>query len=111
MRRRAGLVSRPLSILGTRVVRTEDPVFLTRGATYTDDLTDERLAGALHLTLVRSPIAHATITSIDTSAAKQAPGVVAVVTAADCDLEPLLLFSGANKKMLRPYLATGRVRF
>jgi carbon-monoxide dehydrogenase large subunit len=100
-----------MSILGTRVHRVEDPAFLTRGGTYTDDLTDARLAGAVHLTLVRSPIAHATITSIDTSAAKQAPGVVAVVTAADCDLEPLLLFSGANKKMVRPYLATDRVRF
>ena len=30
-----------MSILGTRVVRTEDPLFLTRGATYTDDLVDE----------------------------------------------------------------------
>nr|WP_308253138.1 hypothetical protein [Pseudonocardia sp. ICBG601] len=75
-----------MSILGTRVVRTEDPVFLTRGATYTDDLTEERLTGALHLTLVRSPLAHATITSIDTSAALAAPGVVAVVTGADLDI-------------------------
>jgi aerobic carbon-monoxide dehydrogenase large subunit len=48
-----------MSIMGTRVVRTEDPKFLSRGATYTDDLTDERLTGALHLTLVRSPLAHA----------------------------------------------------
>jgi aerobic carbon-monoxide dehydrogenase large subunit len=100
-----------MSILGTRVVRTEDPVFLTRGATYTDDLTDERLTGALHLTLVRSPIAHATITSIDVEAAKEAPGVVAVVTGADCDLEPALLFPAANKAMLRPFLAVDRVRY
>ncbi len=100
-----------MSILGTRVVRTEDPVFLTRGATYTDDLTDERLTGALHLTLVRSPIAHATITSIDTSEALAAPGVVAVVTGADLDLDPALLFPGANKAMTRPFLATEKVRF
>jgi carbon-monoxide dehydrogenase large subunit len=100
-----------MSILGTRVVRTEDPVFLTRGATYTDDLTDERLTGALHLTFVRSPLAHATITSIDTSAALESPGVVAVVTGADLGLEPALLFPGANKSMVRPFLATDRVRF
>ncbi|MEJ8281011.1 xanthine dehydrogenase family protein molybdopterin-binding subunit [Pseudonocardia spirodelae] len=100
-----------MSILGTRVVRNEDPVFLTRGATYTDDLTEERLTGALHLTLVRSPLAHATITSIDTSAALDAPGVVAVVTGADLDISPALLFPGANKAMTRPFLATDRVRF
>ncbi|MBW0105071.1 xanthine dehydrogenase family protein molybdopterin-binding subunit [Pseudonocardia sp. KRD291] len=100
-----------MSILGTRVVRTEDPVFLTRGATYTDDLTDERLTGALHLTLVRSPVAHATIASIDTSEALAAPGVVAVVTGADLDIDPALLFPGANKAMTRPFLASERVRF
>ena len=41
------------SILGTRVLRTEDPGFLTTGAVYTDDLDDERLAGAVHVTFVR----------------------------------------------------------
>jgi carbon-monoxide dehydrogenase large subunit len=106
-----GIVSPAMSILGTRVVRTEDPVFLTRGATYTDDLTDERLTGALHLTLVRSPLAHAKITSIDTEAAKAAAGVVAVYTGADLDLQPALLFPAANKAMLRPFLATDTVRY
>ena len=48
-----------MSILGTRVVRIEDPAFLTRGAVYTDDVQDERLAGACHVFFVRSPIAHA----------------------------------------------------
>jgi carbon-monoxide dehydrogenase large subunit len=72
-----------MSILGTRVVRTEDPLFLTAGATYTDDLVDERLEGAVHATFVRSPVAHARITAIDTSAAASAPGVVAVLTADD----------------------------
>ncbi|NMH98087.1 xanthine dehydrogenase family protein molybdopterin-binding subunit [Pseudonocardia acidicola] len=100
-----------MSILGTRVVRVEDPVFLTRGATYTDDLTDERLTGALHLTLVRSPLAHARITSIDVEGARQAPGVVAVITGADLDLEAPLLFPAANKAMVRPWLATDVVRF
>jgi carbon-monoxide dehydrogenase large subunit len=100
-----------MSIMGTRVVRTEDPVFLSRGATYTDDLTDERLTGALHLTLVRSPLAHGRITGIDVEAAKAAPGVVAVFTAADLDLSPALLFPAANRAMVRPFLARDRVRF
>ena len=100
-----------MSIMGTRVVRTEDPVFLSRGATYTDDLTDERLTGALHLTLVRSPLAHARVTAIDVGAAREAPGVVAVLTGADIDLAPQLLFEGANRGMVRPFLATDKVRF
>jgi carbon-monoxide dehydrogenase large subunit len=100
-----------MSIMGTRVVRTEDPVFLSRGATYTDDLTDERLNGALHLTLVRSPLAHGRITGIDVEAAKAAPGVIGVFTAADLDLSPALLFPAANRAMVRPFLATDRVRF
>jgi carbon-monoxide dehydrogenase large subunit len=105
------LVSRPMSIMGTRVVRTEDPVFLSRGATYTDDLIDERLTGALHLTLARSPLAHAMITSVDVEGARQAPGVADVVTGADIDLAPALLFGGANEAMVRPWLATDKVRF
>ena len=100
-----------MSIMGTRVIRNEDPVFLSRGATYTDDLTDERLTGALHLTLVRSPLAHARITSVEVEEARSAPGVVAVVTGADIDLEPALLFPMAAKAMVRPWLATDTVRF
>jgi aerobic carbon-monoxide dehydrogenase large subunit len=100
-----------MSIMGTRVVRTEDPVFLSRGAIYTDDLTDERLTGALHLTLVRSPLAHARITAVDVEQARTAPGVVAVVTGADIDLPPPLLFPAAAKGMVRPWLATEKVRF
>src|SRR6201991_1270236 len=107
-----GALASPLmSIMGTRVVRTEDPVFLSRGATYTDDLTDERLTGALHLTLVRSPLAHARVTAIDVEAAREAPGVVAVFTGADLDIPPLLLFEGANRGMGRSFLARDKVRF
>jgi carbon-monoxide dehydrogenase large subunit len=73
------------SILGTRVLRTEDPGFLTTGAVYTDDLVDERLAGAVRVTFVRSPVAHARIVSIDTEAAAGMPGVVAVLTADDLE--------------------------
>jgi len=74
-----------MSILGTRVVRTEDPRLLTAGGTYVDDLRVPELARASRVTFVRSPIAHALITGIDVSAARAAPGVVAVLTAADLD--------------------------
>src|SRR5215468_1911642 len=74
-----------MSILGTRVVRTEDPRLLTVGGTYVDDLRVPELAQAARVTFVRSPLAHALITGIDVSAAKKASGVVAVLTAADID--------------------------
>src|SRR5215469_11985751 len=74
-----------MSILGTRVVRTEDPRLLTVGGTYVDDLRVPELAQAARVTFVRSPLAHALITGIDVSAAREAPGVVAVLTVADID--------------------------
>ena len=67
------------------MVRTEDPRLLTAGGTYVDDLREPELAQAARVTFVRSPIAHALITGIDVSAAREAPGVVAVLTAADLD--------------------------
>ena len=69
-----------MSILGTRVLRTEDPRFLTTGGVYTEDVVDERLGGACHAFFVRSPIAHARILRVDVSAALTAPGVVAAFT-------------------------------
>jgi len=69
-------------VIGTRLLRREDPALLTGEGRYTDDL---QIPGALHMALVRSPFAHARITSIDTDAAKASPGVRAVYTAADLD--------------------------
>src|SRR5207247_6351104 len=78
-----------MSILGTRVIRTEDPRLLTAGGVYVDDLRTPELNGAARLTFVRSPLAHARITGIDTSAAVSEPGVVAVLTVQDMtDLAP-----------------------
>jgi len=74
-----------MSILGTRVVRTEDPRLLTAGGTYVDDLRVPELTDAARVTFVRSPIGHARITGIDTTAAREAPGVVAVLTIQDMD--------------------------
>ncbi|MHB1432153.1 MAG: xanthine dehydrogenase family protein molybdopterin-binding subunit [Streptosporangiaceae bacterium] len=103
-----------MSILGTRVLRTEDPKFLTTGGEYTADVTDERLAGACHVFFVRSPVAHARITRVDASAALDAPGVIAVITGADLaglpDLKPMDPDT-MNVRMLRRPLATDVVRF
>ena len=63
-----------MSILGTRVVRTEDPRLLTAGGSYTDDLRLPELDGAVRATFVRSPVAHARITGIDAGAALASPG-------------------------------------
>jgi aerobic carbon-monoxide dehydrogenase large subunit len=96
-----------MSILGTRVVRTEDPRLLTAGGTYTDDLRLPELAGALRVTFVRSPVAHAEITRIDAKEALDSPGVVAVLTAADADDLP----PAAVRPTTEPLLATDRVRY
>jgi aerobic carbon-monoxide dehydrogenase large subunit len=96
-----------MSILGTRVVRTEDPRLLTRGGVYTDDLRVPELDGAARITFVRSPIAHARITGIDTGAALASPGVVAVLTAADMDDAA----PGRPRPTTEPLLATDRVRY
>jgi carbon-monoxide dehydrogenase large subunit len=77
------------SILGNRVIRKEDPKFLTTGGVYVDDMDEPLLEGALHVTYARSAVAHARITRIDTAAAAGAPGVVAVYTAADLGLQPV----------------------
>ncbi|WP_370249133.1 xanthine dehydrogenase family protein molybdopterin-binding subunit [Nocardioides sp.] len=60
--------------------RKEDARLITGRTRWTDNLT---VPGMLHLAMVRSPFAHARITSIDTSAAAEATNVVAVITAAD----------------------------
>jgi aerobic carbon-monoxide dehydrogenase large subunit len=74
-----------MSIMGTRVIRTEDPRLLTAGGVYVDDLRTPELSGAARLTFVRSPVAHARITGIDTSEALSEPGVIAVLTVRDMD--------------------------
>ncbi len=104
-----------MSILGTRVQRVEDPAFLSTGGVYTEDVQDERLAGACYVHFVRSTVAHATINGIDTSAALAAPGVVAVYTAADLAADGVAPLKPAapkmNQAMLHHLLARGTVRY
>jgi carbon-monoxide dehydrogenase large subunit len=97
-----------MSILGTSVLRTEDPKFLTTGGEY---IEDHRLDGMVFVAYVRSPMPHALIEGIDTSEALDMPGVVGVWTGADVDLderEPMALF---NALMTRPRIAKDRVRY
>lgn len=98
-----------MSILGTRVVRVEDPRFLTGGGTYIANLD---LPNALHLTFVRSSVAHGKILSVDADEARSMPGVVAVWTAADIDLEPAPPAHGFMNKAIRfPFVASDTARF
>ena len=100
------------SILGTRVLRVEDPRFITTGGRYVDDLRidgEVPFRGAAVAHYVRSAVAHGTITSIDTTEATAMPDVIAVFTAADLALEPLP--SRFNPAVARTLLAADRVRF
>jgi carbon-monoxide dehydrogenase large subunit len=97
-----------VSILGNRVLRREDPKFLTTGGTYVGDLD---LKGALHASFVRSNLAHGRIEGIDLAEAAAAPGVVAVLTNSDIDVAPLSPMGFLNQAMTRPLLAEGVVRY
>ena len=93
--------------IGHRMRRKEDDRFIQGAGRYVDDIV---LPGMLHLALLRSPLPHARIVNIDTTAAQQLPGVVAVVTGADLDAHKLAwmpTLSGDTEAVL----ATDKVRF
>ncbi|MGH2468366.1 MAG: aerobic carbon-monoxide dehydrogenase large subunit [Candidatus Limnocylindrales bacterium] len=71
-----------VSGMGHSMKRKEDPRFIRGQGQYIDDVV---LPGMLWLDIVRSPYAHATIKSIDTSEALKVPGVLAVVTGKDLE--------------------------
>ena len=68
--------------MGHSVQRKEDPRFLRGKGNFVDDF---KLPGMLHLDIVRSPMAHARIKSIDTEKAMAIPGVLAVITGKDLE--------------------------
>ena len=70
--------------IGSDRRRKEDQRLITGRTRWTDNI---QLPGMLHLAMVRSPFAHATITNIDTARPRRAPNVVAVLTGADIDEE------------------------
>ncbi|MEP1125455.1 MAG: xanthine dehydrogenase family protein molybdopterin-binding subunit [Ilumatobacter sp.] len=98
----------PGSVLGTRVLRTEDPALLTGERLYVADLP---LEGRLYASFVGSDVAHGTIESIHVDDALAVPGVVRVLTAADLGVAPHHGFAPVGPAFLRPPLADGIVRF
>jgi carbon-monoxide dehydrogenase large subunit len=105
------------AVIGDTPRRREDVRFATGHAAYLDDLRFDDLA---HAVFLRSPHAHATIRAIDPSAARAAPGVLAVLTAADVagdGLLPIRPVTEANVQTGEPFafapqplLAEGKVR-
>jgi carbon-monoxide dehydrogenase large subunit len=99
--------------VGQVIRRREDPRLVAGSGRFVDDL---RIPDCLHVAIVRSPHAHARIVAIDGETARRAPGVVAVVTAADLGPAnaPLPVFAPhpalPTPLGIRP-LADGRVRF
>ena len=96
------------SLLGNAVRRIEDPDLVRGRGTFVDNM---RPQGVLFAAFVRTPLASATITGIDTSEAAAAPGVVAVFTASDLELERGFPFFPTNPRCARPPLAEEKVRF
>ena len=101
--------------IGASLKRKEDARFLTGRGRYTDDIN---LPGQLYAHLLRSPVAHANLGSVDTSAAEAAPGVHAVYTGADMDHvggvpTGWLIHSKDGSPMVEPKhpaMAVGKVR-
>jgi carbon-monoxide dehydrogenase large subunit len=104
--------------IGDRPKRREDLRFLTGCGAYLDDLAFDGLSYAV---VLRSPHAHARIGAIDIRLAHAAPGVLAVLTAADAEgdgLQPLLPTATANSLTGEPFafapqpvLAADKVRY
>ncbi len=104
--------------IGATPRRREDARFVTGHGAYLDDLS---FPGALHAVFLRAPHAHARIVALDTKAARAAPGVAAVLTAAEVaadGLHPLVPTAIANPHTGTPFafapqtlLATDRVRY
>src|SRR5436190_1633701 len=98
--------------IGQSVERLEDPPLVTGRGRFAGDINFPR---QLHMRIVRSNHAHANIVSIDTEAARELPGVVAVWTAADItDVPPIDFREGPIEKLApyrQPVLAVDTVRY
>jgi carbon-monoxide dehydrogenase large subunit len=93
--------------IGHSMRRREDDRFIRGKGTYVDDL---KLPGMLHMAILRSPLAHARIVSIDSSAATALEGVVAVITGNDLAAHNLAWMPTLSADT-QAVLATDKVRF
>src|SRR5215207_8785667 len=97
--------------VGQRVQRREDARLVTGHGSYVDDVV---VPGMLHVAFVRSDIPCGTITSLDVSAARDLPGVVAVFTGAELNgdvAEAWVDFEGGDTGRPFRMMADGDVRF
>jgi CO/xanthine dehydrogenase Mo-binding subunit len=96
--------------VGRSIRRVEDPKFLRGKGGY---IGNWALPGMLHAALVKSPYAHSRIVNVDLTAARQVPGVIAIVTGADAaDLcDPLPDFGPDPSKHTWRLLAHEKVRY
>src|SRR5215813_3169321 len=102
--------------IGQPVPRSEDPILVRGRGCYTDDV---KLAGEAYAVMVRSRVPHGAIKRIDTSAARNMPGVLGVYTGADLagygTLKCIVPFKNRDgtpmKQPPRPALPTDKVRF
>ncbi len=101
----AATEERPLGF--GRLHRKEDPRFIRGRGRYVDDI---QLPGMLHGAILRSPLAHARIRSIDTTAALQHPKVHAVITGKDLEAQNLAWMPTLSADVCA-VLATDKVRF
>ena len=100
--------SSPGSVLGTRVLRTEDPQLLTGERLYVADLP---LEGRLYASFVGSDVPHGKIEEIHLEDALAVPGVVRVLTSADLGVAPHHGFAPVGPAFLRSPICDGVVRF
>jgi CO/xanthine dehydrogenase Mo-binding subunit len=96
-----------LSVIGTRMLRKEDPRFLVGRGRFVDNITLPNMA---HAAVLRSPHAHARIKSIATGAAQALPGVVAIITGEEAAKQTGPLPCFANPPVEQRCIAVGKVR-
>jgi carbon-monoxide dehydrogenase large subunit len=100
--------------VGTALPRKEDARLVTGQTTWTDNI---QFPGMLYMSVLRSPTAHATITTVDVSAAREQPGVIAAFSGADLADEwaaPLPCAWPVTPDMVHPDhwpMATDEVRY
>jgi CO/xanthine dehydrogenase Mo-binding subunit len=96
----------PLRTIGVRAPRADSPEKVSGRVRYAVDVT---LPGLLHVKVLRSPRAHATIARLDTETARSMPGVCAVLTEADIPAHFMPVYGYFIKD--QPIVADSRVRY
>ena len=99
----------PRPWVGQSIPRVEDAALLSGRGRFIDDLGVR--PGTLHAAMLRSPHAHADIVAIDTSAARRAPGVAAVLTGDDIKAVTTSMVVGVKAPVQCWPIAVGRVRY